>query len=261
MTSSLREALAARFDQDFIAERAPPRRARPRAPAASERRIARALGFARRHPLEIAVGAALLAAAGAIAWNALALQTARHPAPWFGRRIAAPLPPVRPLPPAPVPVPPAVLAGPAATMPASVTVPSSPRSAARDGIGDLIRSGDSAPAPRAPPPPARPTSASASPAPVATPSPRDAIGDLIRLGEAPPIPPAPIGRPDASTVAAAQRALARLNYLAGKPDGLIGPATRQALERFERDRKLPVTGDLSPRTARELAAASGVALD
>ena len=62
-------------------------------------------------------------------------------------------------------------------------------------------------------------------------------------------------------VLAAQRALNKLNYGPIKPDGLFGPGTRQAIERFERDRKLPVTGEVSGRTARELAAASGIAMD
>jgi peptidoglycan hydrolase-like protein with peptidoglycan-binding domain len=37
----------------------------------------------------------------------------------------------------------------------------------------------------------------------------------------------------------------------------MGPGTRQAIERFERERKLTVTGELGPRTVRELAAAAG----
>ena len=62
-------------------------------------------------------------------------------------------------------------------------------------------------------------------------------------------------------VAAAQRALAKLDYLSSKPDGVLGPATRQAIERFEREHRLPVTGDLGPRTARELAATSGIPVE
>jgi peptidoglycan hydrolase-like protein with peptidoglycan-binding domain len=107
--------------------------------------------------------------------------------------------------------------------------------------------------------------AAASPAaaaPPAAPAPKDAIGDLIRLGEPPPVPPGLVGRPEnVRLVAAAQRALAKLSYLSAKPDGVMGPETRQAIERFERDRKLPVTGDLGPRTSRELAGTSGIPLE
>ncbi len=69
------------------------------------------------------------------------------------------------------------------------------------------------------------------------------------------------GRRTDRAVLAAQRALNKLNYGPVKPDGLMGPGTRQAIERFERDRKLPVTGEPAGRTARELAAASGIAID
>jgi peptidoglycan hydrolase-like protein with peptidoglycan-binding domain len=41
----------------------------------------------------------------------------------------------------------------------------------------------------------------------------------------------------------------------------MGPGTRQAIERFERDRRLPVTGEFTPRTVRELTAASGISVE
>jgi peptidoglycan hydrolase-like protein with peptidoglycan-binding domain len=41
----------------------------------------------------------------------------------------------------------------------------------------------------------------------------------------------------------------------------MGPATRTAIERFERDRRLTPTGELNPRTVRELTAAFGQPLD
>lgn len=63
------------------------------------------------------------------------------------------------------------------------------------------------------------------------------------------------------TVAAMQRALNRLNYGPLKDDGQFGPATRAALERFEKDRKLPSRTDAPQRVLRELAQASGVAID
>jgi peptidoglycan hydrolase-like protein with peptidoglycan-binding domain len=62
-------------------------------------------------------------------------------------------------------------------------------------------------------------------------------------------------------VAAAQRALTKLGYGPLKADGIMGEGTRQALERFERDRRLAVTRDLSPRTIRELSAQAGVPIE
>jgi peptidoglycan hydrolase-like protein with peptidoglycan-binding domain len=71
-----------------------------------------------------------------------------------------------------------------------------------------------------------------------------------------------VGRPEASRlVLAGQKALARLNYITSKPDGLLGPETRQAVERFEQDHRLPVTGEFNPRTARELAVHSGLPVE
>ncbi|HEY8382778.1 MAG TPA: peptidoglycan-binding domain-containing protein [Microvirga sp.] len=277
------EALAASSDHDFtVSSPRPPRRPRAKAAKAAPDGLAkRGLAFAARYPLEILISLALASAGGAITWNALALQTAQHPAPLFGRAKGegpAPLPPARPslaAPAAPAPAAPAPAPLPVvATAPTLPPAPATPaRPAARDGIGDLIRTGEppaSAPAAR-PAPPARP-----APAPVAVAPPRDitssvasappaparsGIGDLIRLGDPAPIPPAFVGKPEVNRVAAAQRALAKLGYGAMKVDGVMGSGTKQAIERFERDRRLPVTGDLGPRTARELASASGLPVD
>jgi peptidoglycan hydrolase-like protein with peptidoglycan-binding domain len=46
-----------------------------------------------------------------------------------------------------------------------------------------------------------------------------------------------------------------------KIDGLAGQETRLAIERFEREQKIPVTGELGPRTLRELSARSGMAIE
>ena len=42
-----------------------------------------------------------------------------------------------------------------------------------------------------------------------------------------------------------------------KPTGTIGPDTQAAIQKFERERKLPVTGQVSDRLMRELAAVIG----
>jgi len=46
-----------------------------------------------------------------------------------------------------------------------------------------------------------------------------------------------------------------------KPDGVAGATTRQAIERYERDRKLPVRGELTPALLRRLGAESGVPIN
>ena len=46
-----------------------------------------------------------------------------------------------------------------------------------------------------------------------------------------------------------------------KATGVYDPETRSAIEKFERDRRLPVTGQLSDRLVRELAAMTGRPLE
>ena len=54
---------------------------------------------------------------------------------------------------------------------------------------------------------------------------------------------------------AAQRALVKLGYVL-KADGVAGPTTRQAVEIFERERKWPVKGELTPKVMKEIMAAA-----
>jgi peptidoglycan hydrolase-like protein with peptidoglycan-binding domain len=56
---------------------------------------------------------------------------------------------------------------------------------------------------------------------------------------------------------AIQRALSDFGYGPLETNGILGPDTRAAIERFERDRKMPVTGQVSERLARELSAMTG----
>jgi hypothetical protein len=131
--------------------------------------------------------------------------------------------------------------------------------------GPVIARPATPPAPQAiPMPPQRPLerviapqSPNAIPVPPASTGPRgadtakDQIGALLSGGvqstssEATP------------RIAAAQKALVKLGYVV-KSDGLMGAGTRKAIEMFEQSRKLPVTGELSPRVMRELSALSGV---
>jgi peptidoglycan hydrolase-like protein with peptidoglycan-binding domain len=62
-------------------------------------------------------------------------------------------------------------------------------------------------------------------------------------------------------VIALQRALAEFGYGQIKSSGTVDTDTQRAIERFERERNLPVTGQVSDRVVRELAAATGRPLE
>jgi peptidoglycan hydrolase-like protein with peptidoglycan-binding domain len=62
-------------------------------------------------------------------------------------------------------------------------------------------------------------------------------------------------------VLAIQRALSDFGYGQIKPTGQYDPETKAAIEKFERDRRLPVTGQISDRFVRELAAMTGRPLE
>ena len=62
-------------------------------------------------------------------------------------------------------------------------------------------------------------------------------------------------------VLAVQRALAEYGFGQIKPNGVLGPETQAAIEKFERERKLPVTGQLTENVTRELAAMTGRPLE
>jgi peptidoglycan hydrolase-like protein with peptidoglycan-binding domain len=84
-------------------------------------------------------------------------------------------------------------------------------------------------------------------------------------------PPAPIptAKPDpiaemiapSKQVIAVQRALSEFGYGQIKPTGIVDPETQSAIQKFERERKLPVTGQLSHRVVRELASITGRPLE
>jgi len=64
-----------------------------------------------------------------------------------------------------------------------------------------------------------------------------------------------------SQVLAIQRALADFGYGQIKPTGVYDPATKAAIEKFERDRRLAVTGVISEQLTRELSAVTGRPLE
>ncbi|MCB5176319.1 peptidoglycan-binding domain-containing protein [Microvirga lenta] len=240
---------------------------KPKTPSLSSRLLSLAL----QHPRRI-LGTLILGGCGTyIAWNALVLQTAHHPAPLFNQspeapQAAQPLPAAHPMA-APSQAqaetaPQTFEAAPAPAASPSVAVPMPP---SRSAITDLIRNNGqpgavSQPSPRAAPAPAPAPPAKVAAAPSRAPLVRDPIAEIIRMGGPVPMPPANVGHSDnGDVVLSGQRALAKLGFNI-KVDGIMGSETRHAIERFEQDRNLPVTGELNARTIRELSAASGIAV-
>lgn len=66
---------------------------------------------------------------------------------------------------------------------------------------------------------------------------------------------------NARQIMAVQRALSDFGYGQIKATGVYDAETRASVERFERERKLPVTGQISERLMRELAGMTGRPLD
>ena len=61
----------------------------------------------------------------------------------------------------------------------------------------------------------------------------------------------------ANRVLAVQRVLTDYGYGQIRPTGVVGPDTEEAIKKFERSRKLPVTGALSDQLVRALSEMSG----
>jgi peptidoglycan hydrolase-like protein with peptidoglycan-binding domain len=72
---------------------------------------------------------------------------------------------------------------------------------------------------------------------------------------------APEGERKSLRVLALQRALARLGYGPVRMTGTFGPDTKAAIERFERDWMMPVTGLMSENVFAKLAAVNGAPID
>lgn len=210
----------------------------------------------------------VVAAVGLVLINALLLQTGPHPAPLFvdspapGAAVPIVLPRPRPVENrVDLPTPPAAPAAPAARSRAEI-VADIQRGLAQRGFYDGAPDGIYGPKtdiavrdfehaaglkPSTEPNEAllRAISRSNIKAPPKSLA-RDPIADLL----------APSKR-----IVAVQRALADYGFGQIRPTGAYDPATRAAIEEFERYRKLPVTGQLSERFLRELAAVTGRPLE
>jgi peptidoglycan hydrolase-like protein with peptidoglycan-binding domain len=85
----------------------------------------------------------------------------------------------------------------------------------------------------------------------------------LSTGSAPNAASDPIARLIAPSkrVTAVQRALSDFGYGQIKPTGVLDPDTRAAVEKFERERRLPVDGQITDRLVRELAGMTGRPLE
>jgi hypothetical protein len=189
-------------------------------------------------PKDTVAGAFAFAAICAIIANALFLQAGRHPSPMFGSVVAIP----------------------------AALAPASPLPRPRPVEADA-----SVPEPKlAEPKLAEPKLAEPRPA---EPKPADPLTNLVKVTSAAPAapsyiprPPTPIpvsthnetsANPGFRRVAAVQRALTEYGYGQLKPTGTVGSETQAAIQKFERERKIPVTGQMSDRLVRELTAVIG----
>ena len=176
-------------------------------------------------PRDTVAGALAFAVAVGIIANALFLQAGRHPAPMFGS---------------------------VAAMQAAAATPAYPLPRSRPAEADGSQ------------PDLRPAEAKAADLP-----------NLIKTTGAPSVAPTFVPRPPAAIpvvshgdsvanavigsrrIAAVQRALTEYGYGQLKPTGVAGSDTQAAIQKFERARKLPVTGQVSDRLLRELTAMIG----
>lgn len=255
---------AARLDDDYgFGQPAPKKKPRRRAASKSKRKpAARAGKNQSRYIRYAAVGLTAVLAVG-IVINALALQNSRHPAPLFGKAIQLGDQPVLPAAAAsvadpaklvavgaPVPVPPATPAP-------NPQAASSPKTPATSHDGE-------APAPHAhhaaldttilthhPKPGKAERSGNSGPG-------DDPIAAMLKTAS----PGAPAEKPaeTSRTILGVQHALMKIGYVVA-PDGNYGAATRTAIQAFEREQHLPVTGELSRKLLKQLSAESGVAID
>ena len=211
-------------------------------------------------PKDMLAGALAFAAVGAILTNVLFLQAGRHPSPMFGSTVVTlPAPVTNPLPrprPAELAMRPAEPAPPVEAKPVEAKT-ADPRtndhrssdSKSADPMTNLVVKSISpalAPVSNAATPAAKPPTLAAAPSNV-------------------PRPPASIPASPQSAgahrVASVQRALTEYGYGQLKPTGAVGADTRAAITKFERDRKLPATGQMSDRLVKELTVMTGRSID
>ena len=203
-------------------------------------------------PKDMVAGLLAAAAICAILANALFLQAGRHPSPMFGSVVTLPSSQTTVASPLPRPRPVELISRPVEAEPPEIR-PVEVKGA--DPRHVEIRSAD---------PKGDAKSDSRNPDPLAN--------LVVKSTGAPTAVPANVARPPAAIpataqsagarrVAAVQRALTQYGYGQLKPTGAVGAETQAAISKFERDRKLPVTGQMSDRLVRELGAMIGQSIE
>jgi hypothetical protein len=196
-------------------------------------------------PKDLVAGVLAFAAVSAIIANALFLQAGHHPSPMFGSVVAVPAAGLTPAGPLPRSRPVELAAKPADTSPQ-----------------------ESKPA-ESKPAELKPVEIKPAEPKAAEPKSADPLANLVKATTATPVtanvprPPAPIptAAQGARRVAAVQRVLTEYGYGQLKPTGTIGSDTQAAIQKFERERKLPLTGQMSDRLVRDLVAMTGHPID
>ena len=177
----------------------------------------------RHSPKDMVAGAFAFVAVSAVIANALFLQAGHHPSPMFGSVFA--MPAAGPLP-RPRPL--------EADVAAFEARPAEPKAA--DPLANLVKATSA--------PQVAPSNILRSPAPIPASSRADAIASS-----------------GSRRVAAVQRALTEYGYGQLKPTGTVGSDTQAAIQKFEREHRIPVTGQMSDRLVRELIAMIGHPID
>lgn len=214
-----------------------PRRRRGARAVAVEAERSLAVRILLHSPKDMVAGVLAFAAVSAIIANALFLQVGRHPAPIFGTVVAMPVGGLASTGPLPRPRPAeadASTSEPRVVEPRPVEKSVDPRVA--DPLTNLVKATSAAPV--------APSNVLRPPAPV----------PVVPRNEA-------IANSGARRVASVQRALAEYGFGQLKPTGTVGSDTQAAISKFERDRKMPVTGQMSDRLVRELTAVIGHPID
>jgi hypothetical protein len=192
-------------------------------------------------PKDMLAGLLAAAAVCAILANALFLQAGRHPSPMFSSVVTLPAPQAAVVSPLPRPRPVELSLEPPEIRPVEARG-AAPEIKSADPRGDSKKTDSKNP----------------DLVVKSTGAPTAALANAAR-------PPAPI--PDtaqsagARRVAAVQRALTQYGYGQLKATGAVGSDTQAAITKFERDRKLPVTGQMSDRLVKELTAMIGHPID
>ncbi len=219
-----------------------PRRRRRSAKAAAieaEEERGLAMRIFLRSPKDAVAGLIAATAICAIITNALFLQAGRHPSPMFGSVVTLPAPQAAVSSPLPRPRP-VVEADPQETRQVEARGADSRQADSRSADA---RNAD-----------ARNADALTNLVVKSTSAPATTSANVAR----PPAPiPAAAQSAGARRVAAVQRTLTQYGYGQLKATGAVGSDTQAAIAKFERERKLPVTGQMSDRLVRELSAMIG----